>query len=250
MEDNIDINNNSINNNINNNENKIIIKEEDINTEAKPKVKKANKDIKIIIVGNSGTGKTSFVNRYIHNKFAQTYSPTIASQFSYKIVKINDKVYRVQFWDIAGQDKNPETTGIFCKNTKGIILCCEVNKIQTREDTVKWKYSIQQNIDLNKIPIILIENKCDLTGKDENEYNKDFEELNIFGENNDINKCFRTSALTGYNVEESINYLINEIIDIRGNNDNDINKERKDSYYLKKEAHQTGIRSQEKNKCC
>ena len=108
-----------------------------ISSENKQRAKKGSKDIKIIIVGNSDTRKTSFVNKYINNKFAQTYSPKIASQFSYKIVKIKEKIYRVQFLDIAGQDKNPENTGIFCKNTKGIILWCEVNKIQSREDTIK-----------------------------------------------------------------------------------------------------------------
>ena len=219
------------------------------NDENKPKIKKGNKDIKIIIVGNSGTGKTSFVNKYIHNKFAQTYSPTIASQFSYKIVKINDIIYRVQFWDIAGQDKNPETTGIFCKNTKGIILCCEVNKNQSREDTIKWKESIEKNIAIEKIPIILIENKCDLLG--ENNFNKNFEELEKFGEDNNINKCFRTSALEGYQIEESINYLINEII---GSNDLLNNIDRTDSVKLKSDIHQnkntTSIRAQNKNKCC
>ena len=234
------------NNIANNNKINIENKEEIINQD-KPKVKKGSQDIKIIIVGDSGTGKTSFVNKYIHNKFAQTYSPTIASQFSYKIVKIKDKVYRVQFWDIAGQDKNPETTGIFCKNTKGIILCCEVNKIQTRDDTIKWKESIEKNIDLEKIPIILIENKCDLLGDDESKYNKDLEQLNIFGENYNISKCYRTSAMNGFNVEESINFLVNEIIDIRG--DNLMNK-RNDNVMLKKEIHQTGVRSQGKKKCC
>ena len=244
MEENIE---NNDPNNIEN-KNKILIeKEEEINVESKPKIKKGSKDIKIIIVGNSGTGKTSFVNKFIHNKFAQTYSPTIASQFSYKIVKIKDKIYRVQFWDIAGQDKNPETTRVFCNNTKGIILCCEVNKNQTRDDTIKWKESIEKNIDLEKIPIILVENKCDLMGDDESKYNKDLEQLNIFGENNKISKCFRTSALNGFNVEESINFLINEIIEIRG--DNFVNP-RKDSVALKKEVHQTGVRNQEKNKCC
>ena len=242
MEENIDNDNNI------ENKNKIIIeKEDDINTESKPKTKKGSKDIKIIIVGNSGTGKTSFVNKYIYNKFAQTYSPTIASQFSYKIVKIKDKIYRVQFWDIAGQDKSPETTRIFCNDTKGIILCCEVNKIQTRDDTIKWKESIEKNINLEKIPIILIENKCDLMGDDESKYNQDLELLNLFGENNKINKCFRTSALNGFNVEESITFLVNEIIDIRG--DNLMNK-RNDNVMLKKEIHQTGVRSQGKKKCC
>ena len=235
------------NDNIENNNKIIIEKEEPLSQENKSKAKKASNDIKIIIVGNSGSGKTSLVNKYIHNKFAQTYSPTIASEFSYKIVKINDKMYRAQFWDIAGQDKNPETTGIFCQNTKGIVLCCEVNKINSRDDTIKWKESIEKNINLELIPIILVENKCDLLGDDESKYNKDIGQLNTFGEDNHINKCFRTSAMNGYNVEESFNFLINKIVEIRGDN---LPTKRKDSIMLKKEVHQTGIRSQKKNKCC
>jgi small GTP-binding protein len=230
-----------LNNNENNNQKNDTIKE------AKHK-KKRNKDLKIIIVGNSGTGKTSLVNKYIHNKFAETYSPTIASQFSYKIYKKDDVIYRVQFWDIAGQDKNPETTGIFCQNTKGIVLCCEVNNIETRNDTIKWKESIEKNINIENIPIILVENKCDLLGEDESKYNKDLDELNIFGENNNLNKCFRTSALNGFNVEESFNFLIDEIIRMFGN---DNSNERKDTVKLKNEGQQqTNIRSQQKNKCC
>ena len=218
---------------------------EEINTNKIHK-KKGGRDLKLIIVGDSGTGKTSFVNKYILNKFAETYSPTIASQFSYKIIKIDDVIYRLQFWDIAGQDRNPETTGIFCKDTKGIVLCCEVNNNVTRENTIKWKESIEKNIDIKEIPIILIENKCDLLGNEENDYNTKIDSLKNFGEQNNINKCFRTSALNGYGVEESINYLIREIVNSA---ESQLNKEERDDITLRKEIHQQPVRKQNK-KCC
>ena len=221
--------------------------EDNINTIKKPS-KRSGKDLKIIIVGDSGTGKTSFVNRYIHNKFAETYSPTIASQFSYKIIKIDDVIYRLQFWDTACQDRNPETTGIFCKDTKGIILCCEVNKKIKRENTVKWKESISQNIDISEIPIIVIENKCDLLGNNEDDYNKNIDSLKSFAEENNINKCFRTCAINGFGIEDSINFLIREIV---GNNQTNRN-ERSDSIVLKKDLHQDSvpIRGNKNKKCC
>ena len=178
-----------------------------------------SKELKIIIVGDSGTGKTSFVNRYILNKFVDTCLATIVSQFSYKILKIGDLTYRLNFWDIAGQDRNPEATKIFCKNTNGIILCCDASYRKSRDNTIKWKESVDKNINLKNIPIIIIENKCDLLGETENDYNKDIDELKNFAEQNNIKNSFRTSAMKGYGIEDSMNYLINEIINMNNLND-------------------------------
>ena len=185
--------------------------------------KNRSRELKVIIVGDSGTGKTSFVNRYILKKFVDTYQATIVSQFSYKILNIGDLNYRLNFWDIAGQDRNPETTKIFCKNANGIILCCDASDRKSRENTIKWKESVDRNIYLENIPIIIIENKCDLLGETEDDYNKDIDELKNFANENNIKNSFRTSAMKGYGIEESMNYLINEIINI--NNLNDVNEE-------------------------
>ena len=232
----------NINNNINNNNNINSINSNSI----KPQVKRKGKDLKIIIVGDSGTGKTSFVNKYISNKFAETYSPTIVSQFSYKIIKIDDIIYRLQFWDVAGQDRSPQITGVFCKDTKGIILCCEVKNKSSQENTIKWKESVEKTIDIKNIPIILVENKCDLLGKEEKDYNKDIDSLNRFSEENNLKKSFRTSALNGYGIENAMNFLIREILGSPQQTSNE--DERRDSIVLRKENH-LSIRNRKK-KCC
>ena len=194
----------------------------------KKPVKNKSHDLKIIIVGDSGTGKTSFVNRYILNKFTGNYQATIATQFSSKIIKFNDTTYRLQFWDIAGQDRNVTTTNIFCKNTNGIVLCCEINDISTLNNTLIWKNSIEQNIDIKNVPMIIVQNKCDLLG-DELNYNNGIDELKEFGKQNGIKNCFRTSALNGFGIQESMEYLINEIIKLNDlgeiNDNNDDNRE-------------------------
>ena len=183
-------------------------------------IKNQNRDLKIIIVGDSGTGKTSFVNKYILNKFADTYQATIATQFSSKILEIDGITYRLQFWDIAGQDRSVTTTNIFCKNTNGVVLCCEINDKNTLNNTVIWKNSIEQNIDVTNVPMIIIQNKCDLLGS-ELEYNNGIEELQEFTERNGIKNCFRTSAMTGFGIQESMEYLINEIIKVTEFKDNE-----------------------------
>ena len=175
--------------------------------------KNISHDLKIIIVGDSGTGKTSFVNKYILNKFADNYQATIATQFSSKILEIKGITYRLQFWDIAGQDRSVATTNIFCKNTNGIVLCCEINDKKTLENIKIWKNSIEQNIDVKNVPMIIVQNKCDLLGS-EIEYNNGIEELRQFGDDIGVACCFRTSAMTGYNIQESMEFLINEIIKV------------------------------------
>lgn len=60
-------------------------------------------DLKIIVIGTAGTGKTSFVNKWTKNIFNENYKATIVSEFGFKIVEINGKIYRIQLWDLAGK---------------------------------------------------------------------------------------------------------------------------------------------------
>ena len=60
-------------------------------------------DLKIIVIGTAGTGKTSFVNKWTKNIFNENYKATIVSEFGFKIVDINGKMYRIQLWDLAGK---------------------------------------------------------------------------------------------------------------------------------------------------
>ena len=95
----------------------------------------------------------------------------------------------------------------------------------------------------------MIENKCDLLGKDEDEYNKDISELKNFAENYNINKCFRTSALNGYGVEESILFLVNQIVGTPKQNPEQ-NEVKRDSIVLKRDSHKSSKRSNKKKNCC
>ena len=209
-------------------------------------IKNQNRDLKIIIVGDSGTGKTSFVNKYILNKFADTYQATIATQFSSKILEIDGITYRLQFWDIAGQDRSVTTTNIFCKNTNGVVLCCEINDKNTLNNTIIWKNSIEQNIDVTNVPMIIIQNKCDLLGS-ELEYNNGIEELKEFTERNGIKNCFRTSAMTGFGIQESMEYLIQEIIKVTEFRENEYDNENRETVAISDKPRT--IRGK-KNGCC
>ena len=91
-------------------------------------------DLKIIVIGNSGTGKTSFVNRWTKNIFSDTYKATIVSEFGFKIFEADGKLYRIQLWDLAGQDKNAMVTKIFAKDSHGCIVMADATNLHTREE--------------------------------------------------------------------------------------------------------------------
>ena len=91
-------------------------------------------DLKIIVIGNSGTGKTNFVNKWTKNIFSDTYKATIVSEFGFKIFEKDGKLYRIQLWDLAGQDKNAMVTKIFAKDSHGCIVMADATNLQTREE--------------------------------------------------------------------------------------------------------------------
>ncbi len=91
-------------------------------------------DIKIIVIGNSGVGKTSFVNKWTKNIFSNSTKTTIGSEFGYKIFQNNGTIYNIQLWDIAGQDKNIMVTKYFARDSHGCIIMSDATNIAMREE--------------------------------------------------------------------------------------------------------------------
>ena len=162
-------------------------------------------DYKIIIIGSSGVGKTSFANRWNKNIFIENPQNTVSSEYDFKVVEVDGKPCRIQLWDLAGQDKNFMLTKIFMRDSHGCIILTDITSQSTRNDAIIWKKAIDE-YDQN-IPCILAENKCDLVNKIKN-YK---EELNKFAFENSFIDCFRVSAKTGHNVYKAMTALIKYI---------------------------------------
>jgi len=88
-------------------------------------------DLKIVVVGSSGTGKTSFCNLWINDTFSEDYKATVMSEFSFKMYNYKGNYYKVQIWDLAGQDKNCMVAKIFAKDCHGIIVLSDATNIGT-----------------------------------------------------------------------------------------------------------------------
>ena len=178
------------------------------------KYKNCNTSIKIIIVGDSGTGKTTFCNRWMKNVFTEEYQVTILSDFSYKIYEYKGKYYKIQFWDIGGQDKNIISLKLFCKNAYGCIILSDINEPQTLNKSLLWKKEIEDNtqfINGEKIPIVIVQNKIDLVNNDF--LNNTVQDIINFSQDNGFIQYFRTSCKNDINVNECMDFLLSNIID-------------------------------------
>ena len=90
-------------------------------------------DLKIIVIGKSVTG-TSFVNKWTKNIFSDAYKATIVSEFGFKILENDEKLYRIQLWDLACQDKNAMVAKILTKDAHGCVVMSDETNVQTREE--------------------------------------------------------------------------------------------------------------------
>ena len=87
---------------------------------------KTKSEIKIIIIGKFNTGKTSFCRMCLKNEFPIEYKATINTDFNYKIKEYKHNIYKVQIWDIGGQDRYIGMTKVLSKNSHGCIIFCDI----------------------------------------------------------------------------------------------------------------------------
>jgi small GTP-binding protein len=171
-------------------------------------------DLKILVIGSSGTGKTSFVQRWTKGDFNDYHKPTIVSEFGFKIFEYKENKYRIQLWDIGGQDKSPSMARIFARDSHGCLVVSDGSKPETFKDTLEWKNVMNKEgvfIDGKNLPFVLIQNKIDLIEKDKlAEIENQTKEL---AENNEFVKYYMSSVKENINVNEAMDFLIGNIID-------------------------------------
>ena len=152
--------------------------------------------LKYIIIGDSAVGKSNILLRYIHDKFNEEFQSTIGVEFGAKNIKIEDKIYRIQIWDTAGQETFRSITRAYYKNS---VCACVVYDITNRNSFQNIKSWIEdcKKQSPKTVFLILIGNKVDL----ENNREVSYEEGSIYAQKNGM-LFFETSAKTGKNIEE------------------------------------------------
>ena len=214
----------------------IIYKEENDNNENNKIIEYT---FKIILLGDSLVGKTSFVNRFISNKF-ENYQCSINIQNYEKKLKIDNSTFvNLIIWDTIGQEKFRSLTKQYYHDSHGAIIMFDITDKNSFLKTESW---INDFIDYGpkNCSIILIGNKSDLNQKRE----IDFNEGNKLAEKYHILFC-EVSAKIGNNVNLAFEKLCSFIIE-KQNNEKGINQNNKSNI----DTIDTNFHVQKKKKCC
>lgn len=117
---------------------------------------------KVIIIGPGAVGKTSLLNRFVHNEFSLKYKLTIGVDFLTKIIEYESgKQAKLHIWDIGGQEKFKFLHRSFYEGAFGALVVFDLSRPQTFSSMKEW-LSEMRNIIINDIPSIIIGNKSDL----------------------------------------------------------------------------------------
>ena len=164
---------------------------------------------KLILIGNSGTGKTSIINRFINEKFEDSYKCTIGVDFLLKKIKINDQNIKLQIWDTAGMEKYKQITTSYYRGAHGAIVVFDLTNKESFNDVHKWvnDFSNITNQNSNMRSVVIVGNKNDLI--DKREVSQD--DIDKYISINNFNYV-ETSAKEGSNIEEMFFGITKELM--------------------------------------
>lgn len=121
--------------------------------------------LKVIILGDSGVGKTSLMNQYVNKKFSTSYKATIGADFLTKEVTVDDRIVTMQLWDTAGQERFQSLGVAFYRGADCCVLVYDVNSPKSFETLDSWRdeFLIQASPrDPESFPFVVLGNKIDM----------------------------------------------------------------------------------------
>ena len=122
-------------------------------------------DIKVILVGETATGKTSLINTSIGLEFQEKVDSTQSSSIMQKKMEINKKTYSINLWDTIGQEQFRSLTKIFMKGAKIVIFVYDITRLDTFEQLDFW-YDSTREVLGDKPVLGIVGNKSDLYYKE------------------------------------------------------------------------------------
>ena len=120
--------------------------------------------VKICFVGDAETGKSSLVSRFVDDEFDSNYTATIGGDCRCRIIAHKCTFIKLEFWDLAGQERFQTITRSFYRNNDGFVVVFDVTDMDSFNHVNHWMESIAKIVNTNPI-LALVGNKCDLNSR-------------------------------------------------------------------------------------
>ena len=164
-----------------------------------------NMIFKIVLVGDSGVGKTNLLLRYLKNEFNTQTKATVGVEFGNTKVQIDNALIKAQIWDTEGQERYRSITSAYYKGAHGALIVYDITRKDSFDSVEKWLSDLKNNGE-EKMVIMAIGNKCDMV----NERVISTEEGEAKAQRNNI-AFLETSALNATNVAKAFDVLIQKL---------------------------------------
>jgi len=160
---------------------------------------------KVVLIGDSGVGKSNLLSRFTRNEFNLESKTTIGVEFATKSIVTEGKTIKAQIWDTAGQERYRAITSAYYRGAVGALLVYDISKHITFENVERWLKELRDHADV-KIVIMLVGNKSDLRHLRAVQTS----EAMAFAEAHDL-AFIETSALDSTGVETAFHRILTEI---------------------------------------
>ena len=195
--------------------------------------------LKIILLGDSLVGKTSFINQFSSEGFNPNFTSTIGMNEYSKIINYNENYYKIQIWDTAGQERFESIPKQYYEKMEGVFLFYDITNVHSFDNMIKWLKDIYEYGNENLI-IYILGNKVDLI----EERKISFEMGNNFAKQKNM-KFMEISCKLDLNISDVIYYMAFDILQIENEYKNEI-------FSLKETSSEMNISNinENKNNCC
>ena len=200
------------------------------------------KEIKVILLGDSGVGKTCIINRYINDEFNPNSKTTLGSNASSKVIKRDQVSYILNLWDTTGQEKYHSITNLFIKGSNIVVLVYSIDLLLSFKGLDYWYKSVQEKLGGNKYVLAIVGSKSDLIKNEEEEVSE--EEAKKFAE--EKNAIFK--LVSSKEDPEGINNLFDTLLDelIKKNY---LNENENENYVITRKNLVNKEKAKKKNRC-
>jgi len=166
---------------------------------------------KLVLIGDSGVGKSCLLLRFADDQFTDSYITTIGVDFRFKTIPVGEKTVKLQIWDTAGQERFRTITSAYYRGADGIIMVYDNTDSSTFENIDHWHHEVNRYAGENNPTCkVLVANKCDLESERQVSTEDGMKKAAALGI-----QFMETSAKDAINVEEAFLAMSKELIAMR-----------------------------------